>query len=171
MKFKNTSIASFLSLALITTSFIFFTQLDAAIGATFSIERKRDSTHTDFMMTIINHSSTEIYYKRDGKMTEIPPGDTKVKEFIHSGDSKAMRKKARIIYIKGKKDPRFEFSEHSSGWSDKQDIFPLPLNGYKIKGLNSKISEITGNGFRITVDGGGIDDPNTEEIYIQVYDD
>jgi hypothetical protein len=34
----------------------------------------------------------------------------------------------------------------------------------------SELSEVVGHNFRVTVDGGGVNNPDTLNIYIQVYD-
>lgn len=50
------------------------------------------------------------------------------------------------------------------------------INFYNPGGINvtkdtSKLTEVKGSGFRVTLDGGGVDDPGTLDIYIQIYTD
>lgn len=56
-------------------------------------------------------------------------------------------------------------------WSgtDGQYINLLEGNGYRVTRNTSEISEVTGNGIRVTVDGGGVNNPTTANIYFQLY--
>lgn len=158
---------SFLFLTLLTTVFIIFIQLDMAVGATF------DRSLGGYKITFVNHSDTAIDYDftdATGGSVEITgsveAGETKEAEFNIGGDATLEQGEVPLIGIIGKPEPYFRF------WSDgvgHQLINAIAGNGYEVIEDNSEISEIYGNGFRISVDGGGNDDPSTEEIYVQVY--
>jgi len=70
-----------------------------------------------------------------------------------------------IVKIRGENNPGFRF--WSSGLR-KQYINLLGGNGWVVTKDTSEISELTGFGFRVTVDGGGRTQ-NTENMFIQVY--
>lgn len=53
-------------------------------------------------------------------------------------------------------------------WPTGQNINLLDGNGYTVTQDTLVISEVTGNGFRITLDGGGTP-PRTDNVWFQVY--
>jgi len=63
---------------------------------------------------------------------------------------------------------RFWSGAASQGFGTDQYINLLGGNGWEVTRNTSLISEVTGNGFRVTVDGGG-NQPATYSIYFQVY--
>jgi hypothetical protein len=54
--------------------------------------------------------------------------------------------------------------------SDDQYINLLSGGGFMVDKDTSELSEVVGHNFRVTVDGGGVNNPDTLNIYIQVYD-
>ena len=70
-----------------------------------------------------------------------------------------------VVKIRGDNNPGIRF------WSGggEQYINLLGGNGYTVTRDNSEISELTGNGFRLTVDGGGNNEPDVNHIYFQAY--
>jgi hypothetical protein len=171
-RFKNAfKIVNFLSLALSTIFFILFTQY-ATVGATF------DPFIDDgprYQFTFINHSSFEISYDctnatgGDHEIKgDVAPGETVEAEGFNPAVITLQQGSVPLIHVDGKPDPHFRF--WSGNVQGDQYINALAGDGYEVKQDSSEISEITGNGLKVTVDGGGYDDPSTQEIYIQVYD-
>lgn len=170
--FKNAfKTISCLSLALLTAFFTIFIQPDRAVGATFQ------TYDFPFKFTFVNHSNTAIDYDfteaTGGDHAEVrgtvEAGQTRVAEFDNEGRT-LEQGRVHLIGILGAPSPYFRF------WSrndiDRHQLITLLKgNEYEVKQDDGEISEITGNGFRITVDGGGYDDPRISEIYIQVYND
>ncbi len=128
-----------------------------------------------YQFTFINHSNTRIQYGlgpatgcQRNEINEIngnvDPGATvDSKEFESEGTLE--QGDVPVITISGAPSPNFRFWSGSDG----QYINVLAGKGYEVTKNTSEISEVTGNGFRITVDGGGKDDPSVSDIYIQVY--
>jgi hypothetical protein len=54
------------------------------------------------------------------------------------------------------------------GFGSEQYINFVSSSGFSVSRDTSEFNEIKGNGFRITVDGGGVKDPGTRDIYIQI---
>jgi hypothetical protein len=72
-----------------------------------------------------------------------------------------------VIKLPGAPDPGFRFWSGDDG--QYINVLGEGEKGYRTTKDTSNISEVVGNGFRITVDGGGVNNPTTEDIYIQVY--
>jgi hypothetical protein len=72
-----------------------------------------------------------------------------------------------VVKIPGVPDPGFRFWSGSDG--QYINLNASDSKGYTVTKDSSEISEIIGNGYRITVDGGGIPNPSTESIHIQIY--
>jgi hypothetical protein len=125
----------------------------------------------DHEFTFINHSNSPIQYDlgpaTGGRYKEIngnvnPGQQVKTKSFdfgktLEQGN-------VRVVTIPNVPIPGFRFWSGSDG----QYINVLAGEGYTVTKDTSEISEVTGNGFRVTVDGGG-NDPSVLNIYIQVY--
>lgn len=169
------TIVSFLSLVFLTTSVIisttFFTQSDAVVGATF--KRYFDSENVNnYNFIFVNYLDTKISYDlepaTDKKLSGSVPARERVSVETSStvGDSTFEKGNVSVIKIPDKPDPKFRFW---SGWREGQYINLLEGDGYKETKNTSEISEISGNNLRITVDGGGVNNPSTRHIYIQVY--
>lgn len=176
-KFQNTSIANFLLIVLCTAFLsIFLIQPDRAVGATFNLYLG-DGDRFEF--TIVNNSSDNLSYDFSGPTGgaitttgDVASGGTAEVSFGYSflpSGNTIEQGSVTLIYIDGKPAPYFRFWSGDDG--QVQYINALGENGYEVETDNSEISEIAGNGLRITVDGGGNDDPLTDDIYIQVYDD
>lgn len=127
----------------------------------------------DYQFTFINHSDTKAYYEL-GQATggdnidirgDINPGQT-VKSKSFKLDGRTLEQgNVPIISIANAPAPNFRLWSGSDG----QYINALATNGYTVKTDTSEISEVTGNGFRVTVDGGGVNDPKVSDIYVQLY--
>lgn len=168
-RYKNAfKIVSFLSLALATIFFILSIQY-ATVGATFQ------PFGEGYKFTFINHSSIKMSYD----LTNATGGDHQIKGDVAPGETVEtpsfspatlllQQGRVTLIDIDGKPDPYFRF--WSGDEQNVQYINALAGDGYEVTQDSSEISEVTGNGLRVTVDGGGIDDPDHDEIHIQVYD-
>lgn len=154
-----------LFLVILTT---FIVKPDAAVAATFR-------TVYPYQFTFINHTSDiPIFYDLDratgGDLEEISgvvePGQTVQSQSFDYGGRTLEQGNVPVITIVGAPAPKFRFWSGSDG----QYINAIAKNEYTVTTDTSEISEIIGNGYRVTVDGGGTDDPTTSDIYIQVYD-
>ncbi len=128
----------------------------------------------DHQFTFINHTSdTLIFYDLDkatgGDQLQITgavePGQTVKSTSFNLSGRTLEQGNVGVITIVGTDAPNFRF------WSgdDGQYIDLNAGNGYQVTKRTSEISEVTGNGFRVTVDGGGVNNPKISDIYIQVY--
>jgi len=64
---------------------------------------------------------------------------------------------------------RFWSGYDGGGLMQDQYINLLAENGWNVTRNTSELSEVTGNGFRVTVDGDGRNDPSTTDVVVQVY--
>lgn len=172
-RYKNAfKIVSFLLLVLSTTFFTLFTQY-ATVGASFGpLVDEDDGSRYKFVF--INHSSNQMSYD----LTNATGGDHPIKGDVAPGETveaqgfnpatQLEQGRVTLIDVDGKPDPYFRF--WSGDEQNVQYVNALAGNGYEVKKDSSEISEVTGNGLKVTVDGGGNDARSTQEIYIQVYD-
>jgi len=124
-----------------------------------------------FKFHFINHTNGSFSYDlgpldRPGNVGGFGPGQRGESRPFSRGYS-IEKGNVVIVKIRGDNNPGFRF------WSGgvifkEQYINLLGGNGYVVTRDTSEISELTGNGFRVTVDGGG-GAQNTDNIYIQVY--
>lgn len=158
-------IVSVLSLVVLTA---FFIEPNVAVAATFG-------TGYPYQFTFINHTSgTPVFYDFDratgGDIEDISgvvdPGQTVTSQSFDYGGRTLEQGNVPVITIVGAPAPKFRFWSGSDG----QYINAVAKNGYTVKTDTSEVSEVIGNGYRVTVDGGGVDDPTTSDIYVQVYD-
>ena len=172
-RYKNAlKILSFLSLMLSTTFFILFIQTDATVGASFGPFTDDGSR---YKFTFINHSSNKMSYDLTNATNgeheikgDVAPGKKVESQGFNPATLLLEQGKVTLIDVEGKPDPYFQF--WSGNEQNVQYINVIPGNGYEVKTDSSEISRVTGNGLEVTVDGGGENDPNTDEIYVQVYD-
>jgi len=139
-------------------------------------------SHTSdaFVITFVNHSNTELNYDLrtiSGDQTNygnISPGDS-----VQSGwDDTDPLEYGQIAVVGigqfGQSQlvpaPGVRFwSGYGSLPHKDQYINLLAGNGWRVTRNTSELSEVTGNGFRVTVDGGGQPNPDTINIVFQVY--
>ncbi len=149
----------------------------------YTLEKTFAATFYDFIyhnhqFHFINHSNVEVSYSlgsvTNGKHNEIngfvsPGKSIDTKEFY--ADGYILEKgDVNIISIPGVPSPGFRFWSGLDKGNDSpsQYINLLGKNGYTVTRNTSEISEVTGNGYRITVDGGG-HSQSARNIYIQIY--
>lgn len=102
--------------------------------------------------------------EQPGNVGSVEPGQDGAAQDFHPGGT-LEKGNVVILGIRGDNNPGFQF------WSGSGDqyISLIGGNGYTVTRDPSEISELTGNGFRVMVDGGGANDPDTIQIWIQVY--
>ena len=135
-----------------------------------------------YSFTFINHSKALLSYQF-GELTdnryplrgEVKPGERVVSERFQINSTETLEKGniSSIIGFPVAPNPSFRF------WSGGENVLLRRLkdqyinllegNGYGVTTDTSEISEITGNGLRITVDGGGRNNPSIYDIHIQIY--
>jgi hypothetical protein len=140
--------------------------------ATFNRVEAHDSSFTVFQFHFINHTKHHPIHYELGPATggehkehgTVKTGDT-VKSKLFTSAGTLEHGNVHVVKLHGVPDPGFRF------WSgdDGQYINANGGNGYTVTKDSSEISEIRGHGFRVTVDGGGVNNPTTTNIYIQVY--
>jgi len=135
-----------------------------------------------YRVEFVNHSNTEINFDlRDisgdpGNFGNVAPGATATSHDWRPPVTDIERGNVAVVGIGQFGQPqlvpapgvRFWSGESSHGIGTDQYINLLEGNGWKVTRNTSLISEVTGNGFRVTVDGGG-SQPETNGIYFQVY--
>ncbi|MCC5619986.1 hypothetical protein LC574_01080 [Nostoc sp. CHAB 5715] len=129
----------------------------------------------DYQFTFINHSNRPIRYEigpaTGGQYNRIN-GDVNPGQRVDSesfGVAATLEQgNVRVITIADAPTPGFRFWSGGVIVTD-QYINVLAGEGYTVTKDSSEISEVTGNGFRVTVDGGGENNPRVGDIYIQVY--
>lgn len=144
--------------------------------ATFTLEAgtQGPSPSQKGQFTFINHSDRSIEFDLQPatgyfQVGEVKPGQTvDSAEFVASSWS-IEQGDVPVITIPGAPTPGFRFWSGFDGLEKDQYINVLAGEGYAVTKDNDEISEVTGNGLRITVDGGGKDDPSVKDMYIQVY--
>jgi len=132
-----------------------------------------------FRFIFINHSNRPVTYElgsaTNGQFKNVNgrvnPGET-VRSKIFDPRQTLEQGSVPVITIVDAPIPRFRFwSGRNPAGEPRADQY-IDLNaeeGYAVTKKTSELSEATGNGFRVTVDGGGENNPNTEQIHIQVY--
>ena len=141
--------------------------------ATFTIAREDSNAgRSVFQFHFINHTKHHPIHYELGPATG---GDHKAHGTVKAGEQASPRSflhggtlekgDVHVVKLHGVPDPGFRFWSGSDG----QYINANEAHGYNVTENSSEISEIRGHGFRITVDGGGVDNPTTGDIYIQVY--
>lgn len=138
--------------------------------ATFRYAKGPDGIRRNHQFTFINHSNKPIGYDLEPATGEeikgsVEPGKTIDTRYIEVGSSIEQGNVNIVTSLGTPTNPGFRFW---SGGSD-QYINVLGGDGWKVTKDTDEISEVTGNGFRVTVDGGGVNDPTVSDIYIQVY--
>jgi hypothetical protein len=142
------------------------------------------STSGVFAITIVNHSNTEINYdirSISGDPTNygsVSPGATATPK-QWSKDGSLEYGNVAVVGIGQFGQPQSAPAPGVRFWSGndpfkQQFINLLAGNGWEVTGNTSLLSQVTGNRFRVTVDGGGQGagpgaEPNTAEIFFQVY--
>ena len=143
--------------------------------ATFQIDH-------DAQIKFVNHSNAEINYdvrtisSNQSNYGNIPPGVTARSHDWAYGNSLEYGNIA-VIGIGQFGQPqlapapgvRFWSGNDGGGFITYQYINLLGENGWTVTRNTAEICEVTGNGFRVTVDGGGIRNPSTINVVIQVY--
>lgn len=136
-----------------------------AVAATFD-------TNGNHQFTFTNHSDTPVSYDlkpATGKEISgvVEPGQTVESESVESGGDGTMQQgSVPVITIEGARIPNFRFWSGSEG----QYINALAENGYRVTKDTSEISEVTGDGYRVTVDGGG-EESATSNIHVRIYNE
>lgn len=126
-----------------------------------------------FQFHFVNHTEHHPIHYELGPATgghhklhgEVKAGHQAKTKVFHTNGT-LQQGSVHVVKLHGVPDPSFRF------WSsdfEGQYINALEENGYHVTQNSPEISEITGHGFRVTVDGGGVDNPGTQDIYIQVY--
>jgi len=130
-------------------------------------------------ITFVNHSNTEINYdirtisNDPSNYGNVAPGATTQSNTwygkeLEYGD-------VAVVGIGQFGQPQLAPAPGVRFWSGKGGVYNdeyvnlLGENGWTVTRNTSEISEVTGYGFRITVDGGGRADPDPTEIFFQVY--
>jgi hypothetical protein len=129
-----------------------------------------------YQFTFINHSNRPIRYdlgpatggQHNGINGDVNPGQqVDAKGFDTKGTLE--QGNVPVISIADAPSPRFRFWSGMDGLHTNQYINVLAEEGYTVTKDTSEISGVTGNGFRVTVDGGGVNNPKVSDIHIQVY--
>lgn len=128
------------------------------------------SSNNYYHFHFINHTNGSLSYDlgpvgQPGNVGNLKPGQSGKASFDTSVGSTLEQGNVVVVKVRGDNNPGFRFWSGSKG----QNINLLGGNGYVVTRDTSEISELTGNGFRVTVDGGGNDNPGTGDIYIQAY--
>ena len=135
----------------------------------------------DFQFYFLNHSNTEIDFDirnisgDNNNYGNVAPGENVVSNaFLHSDTLEYGNVVVvgigqfgfqQLVPVPGVRFwSGFDFPE-----GEDQYINLLAGDGYTVTQDNVNLCEVTGNGFRITVDGGGVDNPTTASIFFQVY--
>jgi hypothetical protein len=126
-----------------------------------------------FKFHFINHTKGQISYDlgsvgQPGNVGSFGPGqsgESKPFTIDRFGGTALQQGNVVVVKIRGDNNPGIRFWSGSGG----QYINLLGGNGYVVTRDSSEISELAGNGFRVTVDGAGNKDPSVESIYIQAY--
>jgi len=135
-----------------------------------------------FQITFVNHSNAEINYdvrtisSNQFNYGNIAPGLTARSHDWSPGNSLEYGNIA-VVGIGQFGQPqsapapgvRFWSGNDGGGFLTYQYINLLGENGWTVTRNTTEICEVTGNGFRVTVDGGGRKDPSTTDVVIQVY--
>ncbi|NEQ27421.1 MAG: hypothetical protein F6K28_52140 [Microcoleus sp. SIO2G3] len=140
--------------------------------ATFRNASGPDGIRFNHQFTFVNHSNSLIRYdlgpatggERPEINGDVNPGQRVDSNYIDAGGP-LEQGNVPVISIPNAPTPGFRFWSGSDG----QYINVLAGEGYTVTKDTSEISEVTGNGFRVTVDGGGVNDPKVSDIHIQVY--
>jgi hypothetical protein len=139
--------------------------------ATFTVAENQDGISV-FRFRFVNHTKHHPIHYELGPATggnHKQHGTVKAGEqdgtgnFLYGGTLE--KGNVHVVKLHGAPDLGFRFWSGSDG----QYINANGGNGYTVTKDSSEISEVTGHGFRVTVDGGGVDNPTTADIYIQVY--
>jgi len=122
----------------------------------------------------MNHTKGSISYDlgsvgQPGKAGNVEPGQTGASGTFSLYESTLEQGNVVVVKIRGDNNPGFRFWSGRLGADKVQYINLLGGNGYVVGRDSSEISELTGNGFRVTVDGAGTNDPQVADIFIQVY--
>ncbi len=139
-------------------------------------KRRRENQRMEsynYAVTIVNHSNTPIDYDfqtvtgRDKKGNVPPGGRTSVD--LGKFDNPIEYGNFPVIKIPGAPtSPGFRFWSGSHGFVRSQYINLLGGDNWNVTKDTEEFNELEGNGFRVTVDGGG-HDRNVSNIHIQVY--
>ncbi|MBV9268575.1 MAG: hypothetical protein JO061_20570 [Acidobacteriaceae bacterium] len=137
---------------------------------------------SNFQLTFINHSTVEINYDLrsisgdPSNYGTIPP-EARAQSNNWNGTGAALEYGNIAVVGIGKfgqrqlapaPGVRFWSGYNPAVGYDSQYINLLAGNGWEVTRNTSLLSEVTGNGFRVTVDGGGAE-PSTVDCYFQVY--
>lgn len=156
----------------------FFIKPNVAVGAAF------DASKYFSVITFVNHTKdTQLYYRlpnspvSSGFFGHVEPKQKEVSEIFSEDDKKGSTldlASVELIKLGDKPIPKFKFWKSVHLTNTDQNIAFVSTEEeqkeYKITKDNRDISEAIGHGYRITVDGGGNDNPKTNRIFIQVYD-
>jgi hypothetical protein len=133
------------------------------------------------MMTFVNHSNTEINWDvRDISSTpsnygNVAPGATSTSTSWQQFPSTIEEGDIPVVGIGQFGQPQLVSAPGVRFWTGEsvlekfQYINLLAGNGWQVTKNTSELSEVTGNGFRVTVDAGGHNPQETLFIYFQVY--
>lgn len=135
----------------------------------------------NFQFTFIDHSNTGINFDirnisgDNNNFGNVAPGTEALSNaFFHSGTLEFGN--VAVVGIGQFGQPQLAPApgvRFHSGFDfpvgEDQYINLLAGDGWTVTQDNVDLCEVTGNGFRITVDGGGVNDPTTANIFFQVY--
>lgn len=127
----------------------------------------------EFRFIFVNRTKDDLIEYKLGPATgsdereggKVKPGDTVESSTFDIDDDTLEQGNVEVVELPDA--PRLGFRFWSG--SDGQYINVLGDNGYTTTKDNSEISEVTGHGYRVTVDGGGVSDPSTLNMCIQIY--
>jgi len=132
----------------------------------------------DFQIKFVNHSSAEINYdvrtisSNQFNYGNIAPGLT-ARSHDWAQDNTLEYGNIAVVGIGQFGQPPSAPAPGVRFWSGNgssvQYINLLGGNGWTVTRNASEICEVTGNGLRVTVDGGGISTPTISDVVFQVY--
>jgi len=132
-------------------------------------------------ITFVNHSNTEINYDArtisadPNNYGNIAPGATAQSNTWQLGPRELEYGDVAVVGIGQFGQPQLVPAPRVRFWSGKEVGYSdeyinlLGENGWTVTRNTSEISEVTGYGFRVTVDGGGRDTPTPAKCFFQVY--
>lgn len=136
---------------------------------------------TDFTFHFINHSNTPIQYNLNDLGDDfsryningnvVPGAQVDAPQILFAPPNRALtieQGSVSVLTLPTAPVPQVRFWSGIDLGGRNQFINLLAGNGYTVTQDSSSFNEITGWGFRITVDGGG-QDPDTDNIFFQVY--
>jgi hypothetical protein len=133
-----------------------------------------------YQITFVNHSNTEINYDLrtvSGDPTNfgtVAPGAT-AQSHTWNNSNFLEHGNIAVVGIGHFGQPQLVPAPGVRFWSGYvpvqkvQYINLLAGNSWRVTRNTSELSEVTSNGFRVTVDGGGQPNPTTDNIVFQVY--